>query len=514
MPFAGGRGHTQALRIQGKKGDKAMYVVQVASECAPVAKVGGLGDVVFGLSRELEIRGKSVEIILPKYDCMRYEQIWGLQVSYSDLAVPWYGAAIHCTVWFGFVHGRKCFFVEPHSRDHFFQRGTYYGEWDDPMRFVFFSKAALEFMLKANKRPDLIHCHDWQTGIVPVLLYSLYAGAGMQNQRVCSTIHNFRHQGATSGEILKATGLGGPEHFFADERMRDPFDPEKLNLVKASIVYSNFVTTVSPHHAWEAMHTDQGRGLQHTLHVHQAKFAGVLNGVDYEVWNPEIDPNIACTYHAGSIERKYRNKDALRDRFWLHQGFKPLIAYVGRLDDQKGVHLVRHGIYYALAHDAQFVLLGTAPDPAIHRQYWEMKRQLNDNPDCHLELSYNEELAHLIYAGADMILVPSNYEPCGLSQIIALKYGTVPIVRGIGGLSNTVFDKDNYHAKPLHERNGFVFVEPSYEALEGTMYRAIRLWYENPEHFRELMLNGMRYDFSWNHPGRHYLGIYEHIRHR
>jgi len=131
MPFAGGRGHTQALRIQGKKGDKAMYVVQVASECAPVAKVGGLGDVVFGLSRELEIRGKSVEIILPKYDCMRYEQIWGLQVSYSDLAVPWYGGAIHCTVWFGFVHGRKCFFVEPHSRDHFFQRGTYYGEWDN-----------------------------------------------------------------------------------------------------------------------------------------------------------------------------------------------------------------------------------------------------------------------------------------------------------------------------------------------------------------------------------------------
>lgn len=491
-----------------------MYIVHIASECAPVAKVGGLGDVVFGLSRELEIRGNAVEIIVPKYDCMRYDRIWGFQVSCPDLAVPWYGAAIPCTVWFGFVDGRKCFFIEPHSRDTFFQRGTYYGEWDDPMRFAFFSKAALEFLLKTDKRPDVIHCHDWQTGLVPVLLYSMYAAAGMQNQRVCYTVHNFKHQGATSGEILWATGLGRPEHFFSSERMLDPFDPAKLNLMKSGIVYSNFVTTVSPHHAWEAMHTDQGRGLEQTLWVHQRKFSGVLNGVDYEVWNPEVDPYIPRSYHAGAIEGKYRNKEGLRDRFWLRQGYKPLIAYIGRLDDQKGVHLVRHAIPHALSHGAQFVLLGTAPDPAIHAQYWELKRQLNDHPDCHLELRYDEELAHLIYAGADMILVPSNYEPCGLSQIIALKYGTVPIVRGIGGLINTVFDKDNCHGKPLQGRNGFVFMEPSYEALEGAMVRAIRLWYEYPEHFRDLMLNGMRCDFSWNRPGQQYLDLYEHIRHR
>jgi starch synthase len=491
-----------------------MYIVQIASECAPVAKVGGLGDVVFGLSREMEIRGNAVEVILPKYDCMRYDRIWGLQVSYSDLAVPWYGGSIPCTVWFGFVHGRKCFFIEPHSGDGFFQRGTYYGEWDDPMRFVFFSKAALEFLLRSNKRPDVIHCHDWQTGLAAVLLYELYGPAGMENVRACYTVHNFRHQGATNGEILSATGLGRPERFFVPERMQDPFDTAKLNLMKAGIVYSNFVTTVSPHHAWEAMHTDQGRGLQQTLEVHRSKFGGILNGIDYEVWNPAGDPEIACTYDAGTLERKYVNKEALRERFWLRQEYKPLIAYVGRLDDQKGVHLVRHGISYALAHGAQFVLLGTAPDPAIRDQYRELKGRLNDHPDCHLELSYNEELAHLIYAGADLLLVPSNYEPCGLSQIIALRYGTVPIVRGIGGLVNTVFDVDHFHAKPVHERNGFVFMEPSYEALEGTLYRAIRLWVEAPDRFRDLMLSGMGYDFSWNHPGQDYLAVYDYIRHK
>src|SRR5262249_16050177 len=162
--------------------------------CAPVAHAGGLGDVVFGLSRELEIRGHAVEIVLPKYDCMRYDRIWGLTRTYDDLWVPWFNGAIHCSVWFGFVHGRKCFFIEPHSPDRFFWRGTIYGCPDDGMRFAFFSKAALEFLLKANKRPDVIHCHEWTTGLVPVLLFEVYKFHGMETQRVCYTIHNFRQQ--------------------------------------------------------------------------------------------------------------------------------------------------------------------------------------------------------------------------------------------------------------------------------------------------------------------------------
>ena len=221
---------------------------------------------------------------------MRYDRIWGLTLDYRDLWVPWYGGAIHCSVYFGFVNGRKCFFIEPHSRDNFFHRPAIYGYADDAMRFAFFSKAALEFMLKAGKRPDVIHCHDWQTGLVPVLLFEIYKYHGMDKQRVCFTIHNFRHQGLLGAELLWATGLERPEYYFHHDRLRDNFNHGLLNLTKAGIVYSNFVTTVSPHHAWEALNTGQNFGLGHTLWTHRGKFGGVLNGVDYDVWNPEIDP--------------------------------------------------------------------------------------------------------------------------------------------------------------------------------------------------------------------------------
>lgn len=488
-----------------------MYIAMISPECAPVAKVGGLADVVFGLSRELEVRGNEVHIILPKYDCMRYDHIWGLTITFGDLWVPWHGGAIHCTVWFGFVHGRKCFFIEPHSQDNFFNRGHLYGFWDDATRFAFFSKAAMEFLLKDHRRPDIIHCHDWQTGLVPVLLYEVYQHLGMHGQRACYTIHNFKHQGVTSEYILHATGLNRPDYYFHYDRLRDNFNPFAINLMKGGVVYSNFVTTVSHQHAHEARFTDQGYGLGHTLEVHQSKFGGVLNGVDYDVWNPEVDPLIPFRYNADNLDAKYRNKEALRDRLWLQKSFKPIIAYIGRLDSQKGVHLIRHAIFHALRSAAQFVLLGSSPDEAISRDFWHLKHHLNDSPDCHLELGFNEELAHLIYAGADMIIVPSLFEPCGLTQMIALKYGTVPIVRAVGGLVDTVFDRD-YAWKPPAERNGYVFQQADFPAIEAAMHRAIGLWYGYPHEFRQLMIQGMRYDYSWNHPGQDYMNIYEHIR--
>ena len=490
-----------------------MYIVMVSSECAPVAKVGGLGDVVFGLSRELELRGHAVDIILPKYDCMRYDQIWDLHIVYHDLQVPWYGTTIHCSVWFGFVHGRKCFFIEPHSQDNFFNRGHYYGFPDDVTRFAFFSKAALEFMWKDNKRPDIIHCHDWQTGLVPVLLWEIYQRMGMQNQRVCYTIHNFKHQGVTGEYILRATGLLRLEHYLNYDRLRDNFNPHALNLMKGGVVYSNFVTTVSPQHATEALYTAQGCGLNHTLQIHRGKFGGVLNGVAYDVWNPEIDPLIPHRYNSDNPDAKYGNKEALRDRLWLRKDFKPLVAYIGRLDQQKGVHLIRHGLFYSLWNNAQFVLLGTSPDPDINNYFWHLKRHLNDSPDCHIEIGFNEELAHLIYAGADMMILPSLFEPCGLTQMMALKYGTVPIVHATGGLADTVFDRD-YSAKPPHERNGYAFHHPDYPSLESALHRAFGLWRSFPQEFRYLMLNGMRYDYSWSRPGQDYVNIYDYIRHK
>jgi starch synthase len=189
------------------------------------------------------------------------------------------------------------------------------------------------------------------------------------------------------------------------------------------------------------------------------------------------------------------------------------VAFVGRLDYQKGVNLIFDAVPYCLNHGCQFVLLGTSPHGNVDAAFWRLKQRFNDNPDCHLEIGYNEELAHLIYAGADLLLVPSEYEPCGLAQLIGLKYGAVPVVRNTGGLADTVFDADYAH-KPYHERNGYVFNDYNWTGLESALHRAIGLWYSFPHYFRELMTNGMRYDWSWNHSGQDYLNIYNYIKAR
>jgi starch synthase len=489
----------------------SLFIVHVTPEMAPVAKVGGLADVVFGLSRELAIRGNHVEVILPKYDNLRYDHIFEMHEVFRDLWVPWYDGAIHCTVYFSFVHDRKCFFIEPHSQDNFFNRGSLYGFRDDVLRFAFFSRAAIEFLWQSGKHPDVIHCHDWQTALVPVFLYEIYQQLGMHHPRVCLTIHNFKHQGVTGPDLLNATGLHRPERFMAHERLGDNHHRGALNLLKGGIVYSNFVSTVSPRYAYESKDQGQGFGLEPTLHTHHMKYGGVVNGVDYDVWNPAIDHHLPVQYDAESIDGKYESKRALRNRLMLVDNEKPIVAFIGRLDPQKGLELVRHAIFYSLGRGAQFVLLGSSPDHGINADFWGLKQMLNDNPDCHLEIGFDEDLSHLIYAGADMILVPSQFEPCGLTQLIALRYGTIPVVRSVGGLADTVFDKDHSY-RPLHERNGYSFETYDNLGLESALGRAIDCYYNYPDHFRELMKNAMRSDYSWNHPGQDYLNIYDFIR--
>lgn len=491
----------------------SLFIVHITPEMAPVAKIGGLADVVFGLSRELAIRGNHVEIILPKYDNLRYDQIFELQPVYNDLWVPWYDGAIHCTVYFGFVHDRKCFFIEPHSHDNFFNRGSVYGFPDDVLRYAFFSRAAIEFLWQSGKHPDIIHCHDWQTALIPVFLYEFYQRLGMTHPRVCLTIHNFKHQGVTGAELLHATGLHQPDHFFDWQRMGDNHHKNALNLLKGGVVYSNFVTTVSPRYSFETKDQGQGFGLEPTLHTHHMKYGGVVNGIDYDVWNPEIDRYIPVRYGLGNLDDKYENKRALRHRLMLADNEKPIVAFIGRLDPQKGLELVRHAIFSTLEHGAQFVLLGSSPDQGINNDFWGLKQMLNDSPDCHLEIGFDEDLSHLIYAGADIMLVPSQFEPCGLTQLIALRYGTVPVVRTVGGLADTVFDKD-HSDRPLHQRNGYRFDNYDVPGLESALIRALDCYYQYPEHFRELMKNAMRADYSWNHPGQDYLNIYDFIRDR
>lgn len=487
-----------------------MFIVMVSSECAPVAKVGGLGDVVHGLSRELSIRGNAVELILPMYDCMRYDRIYDLQVTYSGLMVPFHDQWISCDVYFGIVDDLKCFFIKPNSKESYFDRGVYYGQSDDADRFAFFSRAALEFMLKSGKHPDIIHCHDWQTGLIPVLLYEVYAHIGMSKPRVCYTLHNVGHQGVTGEYILRQCGLN-PATLMHAERMLDHTHPNAINLMKGGIVYSNFVTTVSPRYMEEIRYTELGQGLQDTLNRHADKIGGVLNGVDYNVWNPEMDSHIEAPYNVATLSNKVKNKKALRKRLLIRDAFKPIIAVVSRLDRQKGADLIRHAVFYSLSQHAQFVLLGSASEEELNAAFWGLKHYLNDNEDCHLEIGYDEDLSHQIYAGADMLVIPSVYEPCGLTQMIAMRYGTVPVVRNTGGLADTVFDA-NYSEVPFEQRTGYVFNDLTTDGLESALSRAIGLWYRYPEYFRQLRTNGMRRDYSWNHPGEDYLNIYRHIQ--
>src|SRR5262249_46512648 len=249
-------------------------------------------------------------------------------------------------------------------------------------------RAALEFMFKSNKHPDVIHCHDWQTGLAPVLLYEIYQHVGMRHPRVCYTLHNLQHQGVTGDNTFRATGLG--RHVWHPDRLPDHAHPSAINMMKGGIVYSNFVTTVSPRYCWEIMNSGQGHGLGHTLHVHRNKIGGILNGIDYDLWNPENDPHIPRQYAIATLDHKFENKKALSNRFWLRDAFKPIVCYVGRLDHQKGVPLITHAIHYCLHNGCQFVLLGTSPDGRIGQHFWNLKQQYNDNPDCHIELAFNE----------------------------------------------------------------------------------------------------------------------------
>jgi starch synthase len=489
-----------------------LFVVMVAPECSPVAQAGGLGDVVAGLSRELEQLGHTVEIVLPRYDCLRDDRITEITLAYEG-QVPWYSGAVACSVWSGRADGHHCHFIEPHSDDHFFRRGHVYGSQDDVARFAFFSKAAMEFLYKTGRRPDVIHCHDWETALVPVLLYEIYQPLGMHDQRACLTIHNFRHQGIANEWVLWATGLLPPQRFLDPTRMHHDGRPDAVNLLKGGIVYSNSVTTVSPRHAWEVRHADQGWGLGDTLHLHGGKFDGILNGLDADTWSPETDACIPQRYAAETLEDKAANTRHLRRRFGLRKGEGPVVAYVGRLDAQKGVHLIHHALFYTLGLGGQFVVLGASPDPAISNHLQLLDRQLDGHPDVHLELQFNQDLAHLVYAGADILVMPSMFEPCGLVQQIALSYGTVPVVRATGGLIDTVHDRD-YSDRPPEERNGFVFEHTDPQALESALWRAIDLWRTDRDEFRTLMLNGMRRDRSWTLPAQEYLEIYEDICHQ
>jgi starch synthase len=455
-----------------------LHVVSICVEMAPIAKVGGLGDVVTSLARAVQDEGHNVEVILPKHDTIDYGQVEGFV---ETTGFSW--GMTYNRVFYGKVEGVDTYFIDPENG--MFRVGMIYGTdyleipMTDAERFGFFSKAALEWLLQSKRQPDIIHCHDWQTAPCAKAFWEDYQPYGLSNPRVVFTIHNLNY---------------GAE------------------LIQEAMSYSQIGTTVSRTYAAEiSTHPSISGSLD--------KFHGVVNGIDPDIWDPANDEFLPRFYDEAEV---IDGKAAAREALCSHSNMPnkpsvPMIGIVTRLSTQKGIHLIKHGIMRALERGCQVVLLGSAPDPVIQQEFdmlfHELKQVYYDSMCFHLY--YNEPLSHLIYAGSDMILVPSMFEPCGLSQLIAMRYGTVPIVRRTGGLNDTVFDYDMDHKKAEWEGmkvNGFSFDGTDEDAIDYALNRGIDLAYNKPAEFRKLQANCMSQDWSWNRPALEYIEVYHAAR--
>ncbi|KAF0918115.1 hypothetical protein E2562_022701 [Oryza meyeriana var. granulata] len=463
----------------------SLHIVHIAAEMAPVAKVGGLADVVAGLGKALQTKGHLVEIILPKYDCMQLDQITNLKVLDVVIQSYFHGNLFSNNIWTGTVEGLPVYFIEPQHPSKFFWRAQYYGEHDDFKRYSYFSRAALELLYQSGKKIDIIHCHDWQTAFVAPLYWDIYETQGFSSARICFTCHNFEYQGTAPAPDLSYCGLDVEQLDRAD-RMQDNAHG-RINVAKGGIVYSNIVTTVSPTYALE-VRSEGGLGLQNTLKMHSRKFVGILNGIDTETWNPSTDRFLAVQYSATDLQGKAANKAFLRKQLGLcsEDASQPLVACITRLVPQKGLHLIRHAIYKTAELGGQFVLLGSSPVPHIQREFEGVADQFQKNNNVRLILKYDEALSHCIYAASDMFIIPLMFEPCGLTQMIAMRYGSVPIVRKTGGLNDSVFDFDD-ETIPVELRNGFTFARTD----------------------EQLVQKDMQIDFSWDSPASQYENLYQ-----
>ncbi|XP_044460720.1 probable starch synthase 4, chloroplastic/amyloplastic [Mangifera indica] len=496
------------LRLTSSTTSSGLHIIHIAAEMAPVAKVGGLGDVVTGLGKALQKRGHLVEIVLPKYDCMQYDHIDNMRAL--DVVVESYfdGRLFKNIIWVGTVEGLPVYFVEPLHPDKFFWRGQYYGEHDDFKRFSFFSRAALELLLQAGKKPDIIHCHDWQTAFVAPLYWDLYASKGLNSARICFTCHNFEYQGTAPASALASCGLH-VQHLNRPDRMQDNSSHDRVNPIKGAIVFSNIVTTVSPSYAQEVRTAEGGRGLHSTLNCHSKKFFGILNGIDTDAWNPASDATLEVQYNANNLQGKAENKLALRRHLGLSSAGtrQPLVGCITRLVPQKGVHLIRHAIYRTLELGGQFVLLGSSPVPHIQSEFKGIANQFKIHDHVRLILKYDESLAHSIYAASDMFIIPSLFEPCGLTQMIAMRYGSIPITRKTGGLNDSVFDVDD-DTIPFQHRNGYTFLNPDEQGVNSALERAFSHYRNNPESWHQLVCKVMNMDWSWETSALQYEELY------
>lgn len=474
-----------------------MKVLFLISEAAPFAKTGGLGDVGGSLPQALNrIRGE-VRVMMPLYGTVPHELRQGMR-HVADFPVSLSWRRQPCGLWELKHRGVHYYFLD---NEYYFGRQGLYGYQDDAERFAFFSRAALASLVYLTGfRPDLLHCHDWHGALVPVLLKEFYRqDPYYYGLKTLVTVHNLKHQGILPrhalGDLL-GLGEGTPAARRLEHR-------GVINFLKGGLLAADGITTVSPTYAEEIQYAFYGEGLDHILRDRRDRLWGILNGIDTELYNPARDPYIFANYTGP--EGKGANKGALQREFRLpEEGSIPVLAFVSRLVPQKGLDLIAHILDELLQEPIQLVVLGRG-----EQRYEEMFRWFAGRyPDrVGVRIDFDEALARQIYAGADMLLMPSLFEPCGLAQLIAMRYGTVPIVRETGGLKDTVIPYNQYTG----EGTGFSFANYNAHELLFTAQRAIRIYREEKETWHRLRNQAFRQDFSWHNSAGQYLQLYDRL---
>jgi len=479
------------------RSQKRLRIFYLASEMMPLAKTGGLADVAGALPKALKGLGHDVVALLPKYEVVAKGK-WRTKPIFKSMPIK-LGDNIYR------VGVERCYAipgVELYLLDcpDFYDRPHLYGYNDDALRFGLYCRAALEITKAIGFQPNVIHCNDWQTGLVPAYLNTtdFYDGFFICTATVF-TIHNLGYQGNFPPAFIKDVGL--PWEVFSIEGVEFY---GHFSFMKAGLFYSDLLTTVSPKYASEIQTEPLGEGFHGLLSTRSCDLFGILNGVDYEFWNPKTDKLIPVNYDASTIDRKRQNKLHLQERLELPvDEQKPVIGIVSRLAWQKGFEVVLDASDELLTkHDVQLVVLG-AGEERYEKAFLKLREAYPTKVGVRIGV-YDEPLAHLIYAGADMFLMPSRYEPCGLGQMISMRYGTIPIVHHTGGLVDTVKEFN----EETGEGEGFCFYKFSAEHFLKAVERALFIYNEKPELWRKAMLNAMKADYSWKRSAKEYEKVY------